>query len=88
MSVKIGHASLSENGSVKNGKAGDQNGKEVCIRSWYAKDWDCVLRPKTSTLANKSASACEKGCANSNIGYDQNQRNTLYTQAKKVKFDL
>lgn len=88
MSVKIGHASLSENGSVKNGKAGDQNGKEVCIRSWYAKNWDCVLRPKTSTLANKSASACEKGCANSNIGYDQNQRNTLYTQAKKVKFDL
>lgn len=88
MSVKIGHASLSENGSVKGGKAGDQNGKEVCTRSWYAKDWDCVLRPNTKTLADKSASACERGCANSNIGYDQNQRNTLYTQAKKVKFDL
>lgn len=88
MSVKIGHASLSENGSVKNGKAGDQTGREVCIRSWYAKNWDCVLRPNTKTLADKSASACEKGCANSNIGYDQNQRNTLYTQAKKVKFDL
>ena len=88
MAIKIGHASLSENGSVKGGKAGDQNGKEVCIRTWYAKEWTCVLRPKTSTLAEKSAKACEKGCANSNIGYDQNQRNTLYTQAKKVKFDL
>ena len=60
MSVKIGHASLGENGS-KGNKAGDQTGKEVCTRSWYAKDWDCVLRPKTSTLAEKSAKACEKG---------------------------
>lgn len=88
MAIKIGHASLSENNKSKGGKAGDQTGKEVCIRSWYAKDWDYVLRPKTSSLAEKSASACEKGCNNNKIGYDQNQRNTLYTQAKAVKFDL
>lgn len=31
MAVKIGHASGSENGT-KTGKAGDQTGKEVCIR--------------------------------------------------------
>ena len=88
MAIKIGHASIDENNKAKGGKSGDQTGKELCIRTWYAKEWTCVLRPKTSTLANKSANACEKGCANSNIGYDQNQRNTLYTQAKKVKFDL
>ena len=88
MAVKIGHASLDENNRIKNGYAGDQTGTEVFIRNWYNKNWDVVLRPKTSTLAEKSAKACEQGCKNGNIGYDQNQRNTLYTQAKKVNFDL
>ena len=88
MAIKIGHASIDEKSKIKGGSAGDQTSKEVCTRSWYSKDWDFVLRPKTSTLAEKSAKACEKGCANANIGYDQNQRNTLHTQASKVKYDL
>ena len=65
MAIKIGHASIDENSKAKGGKSGDQTGKELCIRTWYAKEWTCVLRPKTSTLAEKSAKACEKGCANS-----------------------
>ena len=88
MSVKIGHASIDENRKIKGGAAGDQTAKEVCTRTWYDGGWQFVLRPRTSTLAEKSAKACERGCANSKIGYDQNQRNSLYTQAKKVKFDL
>ena len=88
MSVKIGHASIDENKRISGGKAGDQTGKEVCTRNWYSHDWKMVLRPKSKTLAEKSAKACEKGCANSKIGYDQNQRNTLNTQAKKVGYDL
>ena len=88
MSIKIGHASKDENNKYSNGKSGDQTGKEVCIRTWYAAGWNVVLRPKNKTLAEKSASACEKACANSNIGYDQNQRNTLYKYAKAVNFDL
>lgn len=88
MSIKIGHASIDENGKAKGGAAGDQNGKEVCTRSWYSKPWDYILRPKTAALAEASARACEAGCANSKIGYDQNQRNTLNTQAKKVGYDL
>lgn len=84
---KIGHASCDENRNIKNGKAGDQLA-EVCTRNWYNGGWKLVLRPTNSTLAEKSAKACEKGCANNNIGYDQNQRNTLNTQAKKVKYDL
>lgn len=86
--VIIGHASIDENGKAKNGKSGDQTGKEVCTRTWYNKPWDCVLRPINSTIAEKSAVACEQGCANNNIGYDQNQRNTLHTEAKKVNYDL
>lgn len=87
MTVKIGHASLDENRKIKGGKAGDQ-GSEVCTRTWYAKSWKLVLRPKSAELAEKSAKACEAACANKNIGYDQNQRNTLYTQARKINFDL
>ena len=87
MTVKIGHASLDENIKIKGGKAGDQ-GSEVCTRTWYAKSWKLVLRPKSAELAEKSAKACEAACANKNIGYDQNQRNTLYTQARKINFDL
>lgn len=36
MSVLIGHASISENGTI-NGKKGDQTGKEVCVRNFYSK---------------------------------------------------
>lgn len=86
--VTIGHASIDENRKIKGGQAGDQTGKEVCTRTWYTTGWDLLLRPKTAELAEKSAQACEKGCANNNIGYDQNQRNTLNTQAKKVGYDL
>ena len=88
MSVKIGHASIDENKKIKGGTAGDQTGGEVCTRTWYNKPWEFVLRPKSATLAEKSAKACVYACDNKNIGYDQNQRNTLYAKAQKVGFDL
>ena len=86
--VKIGLASIYERNIATGGAAGDQTGKELCIRNWYNKNWDYVLRPNNTTLAEMSAVACEKACANNNIGYDQYQRNTLYTNAKKVNYDL
>lgn len=88
MSIRIGHASLGENGKISGGAAGDQNGKEVCTRNWYNGGWEFLARAREITVAEKIASACEAGCANPNIGYDQNQRNTLNTQAKKVGYDL
>lgn len=88
MAVRIGHASIDENGKANRGKAGDQTGKEVVIRDWYSKPWNVLLRPTSSTLAEKSAAAMEAACENANIGYDQYQRNTLYTKAKIVGFDL
>lgn len=88
MSVTIGHASLDENKKVKGGAAGDQSKTEVCTRSWYSKPWSCVIRPKDKTVAEKIAKTMEQACANDNIGYDQGQRTTLYTQAKAVNWDL
>lgn len=88
MAILIGHASKDENGKISGGTAGDQTGREVCTRTWYSKPWEFVLRCKDSAKAELLASSCEKGCANPNIGYDQRQRNTLYTRAKAVNYDL
>ena len=88
MAIKIGHSAKDENGKITDGAAGDQNGREVCIREWYNGGWGMVLRPKTSELAERSAMACEAACANPNVGYDQNQRNTLNAQARAVGYDL
>lgn len=88
MAVRIGHASIDENRSAKGGAAGDQTGKEVCIRSWYNGGWDFVARPRDPAVAEKMAQACEAACNNECFGYDQNQRNTANTEAKKVDYDL
>lgn len=88
--VKIGHASSDENGNSKNGTAGDQTSKEVYTRDWYlrSKGWTHVIRPKDADIAERIAKAMEDACLNDCIGYDQNQRTTLYEQAKKVHFDI
>ena len=86
--VKIAHASIDENRNIKGGAAGDQTGREVCIRDWYNKPWNCVIRFKDPEMAEKFAQAMEWAAANDNIGYDQNQRNTLLTEARKVNFNL
>jgi hypothetical protein len=88
MTVRIGHASIDENGKASGGAAGDQTGKEVCTRDWYSKPWICVIRPKDSSVAEKIAKAMEQACANDKIGYDQGQRTTLFTQAKACGWDL
>lgn len=87
MAVKIGHASIDENGKIAGGSAGDQTGKELCIRNWYDKGWNVLLRPKSAELAEKSARFTEAAVKNEMIGYDQGQRNTLYKQAKASGFD-
>lgn len=88
--IKIGHASISENNSV-NGAAGDSTGREVYINDNFdisSLKPNVLLRPNTTALANASAKACEAGCNNSNIGYSQNGRNTLYNLAKSNGYDL
>lgn len=88
MAVKIGHAYSDENGKGKGGKAGDQNAKEVKISNYYvnAKGW-VVLRCKDDQKRLKIAEAMEKACKNADIGYDQNQRNTLFNNVKNSGFN-
>ena len=83
----IGHASLGSNGKTTGDKAGDQ-GREVTTTSYYKKSWTYVLRPKDKNIAELIATQCEKGCANQHIGYNQQKRNSLRTQAKLVGMQL
>lgn len=82
------HASINENRQIKNGKAGDQTGKEVCTREWYSKPWSFVLRPKDPKVAEKAIQAAVKLANSNKVGYDQNQRNTLYNELKKHNFNM
>ena len=88
MAVKIGHATNDENRGLKYGKAGDQTKREVSTRDWYVhkKGW-VLLRPKSSSAAEKIAKAMEMACANNQIGYDQTQRHTLFDNVKNKGFD-
>lgn len=88
MSIKIGHAVHDERGKATGGQAGDQTGQEVVTRSWYNSTWHTVLRAKDAAVAKKIATAMQAACDNNNIGYDQNQRTTLYTAAQAVGFDV
>lgn len=88
MSIMIGHASSDERGKYNGGQAGDQNGKEVYVREWYNRPWNKVVRPKSAYVAAGMVRAMRDACYNNNIGYDQSQRTTLYTQAKSVGWDL
>lgn len=87
MSVLIGHASISEKGTI-NGAKGDSTTKEVCTRTWYSKPWDFMAIHPDAAVREKHAKAVEAACANNNIGYGQGDRNTLNTLAKAVEYDL
>lgn len=85
--ISIAHASIDENGKAKGGKAGDQTGKEVCVRTWYSKPWNCVIRFHDPDMREKVAIAMENAAKNTNIGYDQNQRNTLLNAVRRLGYD-
>ena len=82
MSVLIGHASIDERGTAHGGAAGDQTGREVCTRAWWARGWNVCLRFKDPQKAEKAARFVEQCCAGNMVGYDQWQRNTLRDAAR------
>ncbi len=87
--VKVGSARIDERGKATGGAAGDQTGKEVSTQDWYlhSKGWVCI-RAKEPVVAAAIAATMKAACANPLIGYDQNQRNTLWDALKNKRFDL
>lgn len=88
MTVYIGNAVGDEHNAARGGEAGDQTGKELKVQPWYKnkKGWR-VFRPKSAEIAQKLVYDMKAACENSNIGYDQSQRNTLYNASKPYGFD-
>lgn len=79
--VKIGHASIDENRKISGGKAGDQTGKEVCIRDWYSGPiggWNVLLVCTDTVIAQRAADYMRAICEDNDFGYDQSQRTTGY----------
>lgn len=83
----IGHACKNENGTYKDGQAGDQTKVEVYIRTWYNRPWNVILRAKDNLVREKIATAMELACKNERIGYSQLTRNSLWNNIKTVNFD-
>lgn len=89
MAVKIGSARINEKGTISGGTAGDQTGGEVSTQNWYLhnKGW-IVIRALDPDAAEKIASCMEMACANDKIGYCQDHRSTLTTEAKKYGYNV
>lgn len=86
--MRIAHASCDENRKSKNGQAGDQTGKEVCVRSWYSKPWTVLLRYPDRSVRQRIAEIAEILANDNLIGYDQNERNSLHGVLKACDYDL
>lgn len=85
--VKISNSGSDENGNYKNGKAGDQTGKEWRIRDWYNYPWNCVLRHPLAEVRACLATLAVKAAENDNIGYDQNQRDSYGNELANAGYD-
>lgn len=84
-SGQIVHASINENGGTTGGKAGDQTGKEICIRSYYNKPWDCILRYNEGS-SNSSNTIIQAGQVQANkfTGSNVDTDGVRGTETKKV----
>jgi len=87
MKIKITHASIGETGKTKGNKSGDQTQKEVCTRDWYSNGWTCVIRFKNKIQRMKVAECMRRAAGNDNIGYDQNNRNSLLNHVRYAGYD-
>ena len=93
MAVRIAQAGLNEWGGTHGGQAGNQTRTagnldgELNVRDWYSKPWNICIRPKDSNKANIIADTALGCVKNAKIGYDQNERQTLYYQLKANKWD-
>lgn len=83
----ISNSGSDENGGTHGGKAGDQTGKEWQLKPWYKRPWTVVLRYPDQTVALKIAELGIAAALNNNIGYDQYQRATYWTQLKAAGYD-
>lgn len=81
--TKFAHASISETGS-RNGKAGDQTGREVKISPFYDFGQTTILRISDNDERHRVSKYAQAIVKNDNIGYSQADRYSFYEQLLKV----
>lgn len=89
--MKIVHASISENNNAGwDGKAktGDQTKKEVCITELNTSNWRYIIRCKDFETAKKAVKTAIELANSNKVGYNQANRNSLYTALALNKFDV
>lgn len=76
----FGSARHNEFGGISGGQRGDQTGDEVCTQEAYlhSSGWD-ILRANDLSLRTQLANKMLQACNNSNVGYDQPERELIYT---------
>lgn len=85
--IMISNCGHDERGKYSGGAAGDQTGTEWQIIAWYNRPWNCVLRHPDQRVRNDLAYLARAAAQNDNIGYDQGQRTTYWTQLAAVGYD-
>lgn len=86
MATMISNSGHDENGRYSGGVAGDQTGTEWQVIPWYNRPWNCVLRHPEAAVRKLIAQLAKEAANNNKIGYDQNQRETFWTQLQKVGY--
>lgn len=81
--IKLGSASIDENGKAVGGKIGDQTGKEIRIQQFYDYPWTHYIEYPNKAIAEKAAAYMEDICLDNSFGYDQSQRLTGYYAIKE-----
>lgn len=82
----ISNCGHDENGRYSGGMAGDQTGGEWELIPWYSRPWNYVLRHPDAKVRETLAQLSEEAAKNNNVGYDQGQRTTYWTQLERVGY--
>ena len=84
--MTIANCGRGENG-YRNQQAGDQTGREWYVRSWYNYPWNVVLRHPNASIREDIANLATLSANNNNIGYDQADRTSFWTQLQAAGYN-
>lgn len=85
---KIVHASINEKGSTHGGQLGDQTSREVYVRDWYSRPWNCMLRHSDPSVARNAASIGKLLAESNLVGYGWDYRDMLFNTLRKYDFNV
>lgn len=83
----ISNCGHDENGKYHDGKAGDQTGGEWSIIKWYNRPWLGIFRHPDQKVRDCMVKLATDAANNNNVGYDQYQRTTYWTELKANNYD-